>query len=115
MQHINLLLLTDILSQEIRLPLPFPIILIETPVTLVPAHLSDFLRYRIIIEVHVLPLFQGRHHLLYFVPKLPFGNNIQLTEKSTIYTHTVSDKHTILYKQQQEIPDISMPNLQMDF
>ena len=30
-------------------------------------------------------------------------------------TEVVYDKHTILYKQQQEIPDISMPNQQMDF
>ena len=72
----------------------------------------------LILENHLIPL---HHALSLFLPgKLHLSFLAILRKegqvsKTTIYNHIVYDKHTILYKQQQEIPDISMPNQQMDF
>ena len=50
---------------------------IETPVPLVPAHLPDFVRYGIVIEVHVLTLWQGLECCFYLFTKFPFGDDVQ--------------------------------------
>ena len=58
MQYIYTILLTNILCDGICLLLPFLVIIIEAPITLIPTHPAYLVGQRIIIEMHIITLWE---------------------------------------------------------
>lgn len=73
------MILTNPTGDFQRPPLPTAIVEIETPVALVPTHPPDPVGYRVVVEMHVLPLGQFWQGGFNPVAELPFRNDEQFT------------------------------------
>ena len=55
--------------------LPLAVVVIETPVTLVPTHLAYFLRHGVVIEMHIIAIRMVLDSILNFNFPFPLGND----------------------------------------
>ena len=86
MQDVNSFFSADVLSKICRLFLPLLIVVVKPPVALVPAHLPHSFCHRQKMEVHSLPLFQGRRRSLNPVAELTLRDNMQLAIPCQLHT-----------------------------